>query len=615
MSVDIGSRILFFIIFWLIVIFYWLDWENPNSYSRFLAFFFFLIGLYGAISKRKIQIQLTGHVRKGNLIEEPFYEMYDYVKKIDKNVLSILSIILLIVWFWHYIKITYTFRDVFFLGERDFTAIGESVLNWIRGYGFYSPFYGEGNASYLNHHFSPTIGLYAPFFLIFPDRISLAWAHNFFTFASLLIWIYMFFPILKETTGVDFNLKNQKKWFIIWIVFIFLNLYLYRMLLSYHYEILFVFFFTALLAIRNLTSLSLPIKIGMEIFLLLCIAGTKDESLFYLFIYYLGEGFYWFLKQFKINNPSTRKFYLYSAIWCWELALFSIIGFFWLLPQLRLSLGIQSQENWTSLWAGWMNGSHYSLEEPFLAFVSLVEGIFSQYSNVISTIYLKLGIGWEIVLGFGMLPLLAPRYYFYILSLFCIHFLSAREWHNEFYNYYIYTILPVMFYASLQGLIVVWKITKERQGLALGYLVLALVCYRNSWDKEFPYSKEIIYKNAPYSKEYYNQSVPIAKEFGKKFKAGSIIRAQFDLGIWLPTNVRYFPLTENPSLPKIPGIVSQELPDAIFTNSKNGFSPYIPLETIQEWEKTWLLRGWKIVEKKEGFQIFQPIKQFHTSND
>jgi hypothetical protein len=110
--------------------------------------------------------------------------------------LTALILIFVGVYVFHFISITQGFYESFFLGERDFTSMAEVILNFKKGFGFYSPFHEDGRSSYLSHHFAPMLVMFLPFSYLTDTRLFLAWGQIFY---GLLIFVILFQYYKKET--------------------------------------------------------------------------------------------------------------------------------------------------------------------------------------------------------------------------------------------------------------------------------------------------------------------------------------------------------------------------------------------------------------------------------
>ncbi|MCC5814565.1 MAG: hypothetical protein JJT78_07405 [Leptospira sp.] len=573
MKIDITSRIFYSSLILYLSYIFLASPADPRPYFKNLAYLLGFLGILRLFININLGFSLTGTIpwRGGYTKAETFHS---YTEILDRIIIICLFALLIGAFCFHFVSITYEFRNSFFLGERDFTSMGEVILNVTKGLGYYSPFHGDGNSSYLSHHFAPGIIAYAPFFQIFQDRIALAWGQLFFSIAIIILLVYL----LKRSDE-----ELHTKWHIIWIIFIFGNIYSYRLALSYHFEILFVLYFLILYWIRSFrkSANQSPKWMIAEYVLIFLILTVKEDTAVYLSIYYLGESFYFYWKN--------RKFPIYD----FSIALLLILYFGFLQPAIRSYLNVEAQEDWYAIWGHWMDGTNTKSK------MQLIQTIICSPGLVWDTVVSKSGVVWELCLGFGFLFFLAPRYWFYIVVVIFIHFLSGREWHNSFYNYYIYTILPVLWIASLQGYKKLIQLSVAKSGYALGFLVLALVMYRNSGDKNFPFSEQSAATHTIVMTEKEKKKRILEIEIlSSKIPPRSWVGVQFDLGIFVPVGSQIFPLSETP-------IVAGKKLDAIITNSYSGFSPYVKPETIQTWEKNWVENHGYIIQSQNGdFKLF-----------
>ncbi len=575
MKIDLGSRLLFggWIAFFILL--FTLDLQSPRSVTRIAAYLAGFLGIWGIFTRKSIKILLEGNIRQGES-EIPLYGFEKVVRKYDKRILLALGFIFFGCYTFHFVRTTLEFRDRFYLGERDFVFLGEVILNFNRGLGFLSPFHGDGNSSYLRHHFTPGILAYLPWLEIWKDRIALAWGHLFYSLLALLLWILSFHYEWKKIPQESvLPSLNPVKWFLIWIAFLLGNLYFYRILFSYHYEILFVLGFSFLIFIRNYRqtperSSLYTTNVFTQILILIFLVTIKEDVPIYLALYFTGEAIWKLFRRASSWKEDTL------------LMLLSMAYFLGIFPYLREITGNPPDENWYKLWDHWIPpGKTPDTNLDYV--IQILRGMVSNPLFLFLELYRKIDTIWEISLGFGFLFYLSPRYFLYLVCVTCIHLLSGREWQNTLYNYFIYSILPVLVYASLEGFRKLAEISQKKNKLSLGFMILALVFYRNSLDASFPYTHANlpIHSAVLESKEYRTNFRRYAIQMKEDLERVESVAAQFDLGIWVPVSTRLYPLKENPMLS------DGSYPDCILTNPKTGFSPYIPLEKILLWKQKW----------------------------
>lgn len=569
----IGLVLLFFFTCGL----YWSNFEDPRSYQRTIAYALGAVGILMSLVNFGIGLSVEG---------------IPHSEKRTSQIFAGILLLLPLSFIYHYTNVTWEFRNTFFLGERDFTSMAE-VINNIRKYGiFFSPFHGDENPSYLAHHFSPGLVFFAPFLGLADTRIGLALGHLFY---SVILYAIGFSTLWWGRT------KPNRDEIVLWLVFWGGNLYLYRMALSYHFEILFVVFFLALAWARYHS------RIGWEAVFFVLVLSVKEDASIYLAIFYFSEMVYLLIRR----RGNTREFGFF---------ILAFLSYTVIIPTIRSWMGVEATENWTSIWGNWG-------ETPR----EILVNILTSPDRILELFYAKKGTAWELLLGFGCLIVLAPRYWIYILTILAIHFLSDREWHNSFYNYYIYPLLPVLVLATKEGWEKVNAIAGSKASTILFTLVLALVFFRNSWDKNFPFPSPLqISHQTTNSQNSYQftttrdsyQSSGIHNHAGSidsidsvekiviKIPDGARVASQFDLGIFLPVSVDLYPLREDlGTLPLNPIHRKKNLPNEpeyILTNSRSGFSPYVSLETIAEWEKKWIQTNrYKILARSGDYTLYQ----------
>lgn len=387
--------------------------------------------------------------------------------------------------------------------------------------------------------------------------MALAWGQLFF---SILLYALVL-SLLFWNTEIK---KVKTKEIVIWFIFITANIYIYRMMTSYHFEILAVLFFLALLIFHTKKN-----TLAECIFLILTIS-VKEDMAIYLAIFYIGETIY---SRIKEPKDWQRNFaFLLLTSFCFLVALPFLRNYFQVLPD----------ENWIQIWSEWGSNPLEIMKNLTLSPVIALSRIWEKSSTL-----------WELSVGFGFLFYLSPRYFFYIVVISCIHFLSGREWHNSFYNYYIYPLLPVLLYASYEGFRKLKEISFHKNGYQLFLLVLTLVFYRASWDKNFPFVPTSVNEEKVQSIE------KLVRSIEESYPSQPIkVAAQFDLGVFLTLDSSLYP-------------ISKELdhnPDLILVNSKSGFSPYVDLKTIASWENHWIDSGQYELWKEEGdFHLYKKV--------
>lgn len=579
---------------------------DPRKFQRILFWYCLIFGIGFTLSsiryaKSSPSLFEPADSKKLNRSEE-----YSAKNKKLVNVFLILFVIFISMsYLFHYVQISYAFRNSFFLGERDFTSMAEVILNIGRGLGFYTGFHNEQATSYLAHHFAPLLVIFLPFSYLSSSRLFLAWAQIFY-FCLILIVIWN----MVRTCA----LKIQETYL---ILLLFLsNIYLYRMLTSYHFEILFVLFF--LLSIHSLEN---DKSLAKVFFWTICTCFVKEDAAIYLSIYFLGNILWILGNNFfpisalrvriksifttKLSSEKSEALEFKQSFLHINVILFFLSVFLFLIgiPSLRKVLQVSPEENWWQIWSNWGDSGF-----------GILKGIISDLPRILKEISLGSKTVVEIALSTGFLVIFAPRYWFYLLCLFGIHFLSSRIWHNSFYNYYIYPILPVLIVSMLRGLDFL-KLKSTRHFL-IPILILALAFnfYRNSWDTNFPFALPKVD----------HSRLELAESFARKIPSHSSVAVQFDLGVFLSNEVAIFPLEainklilskqESGSLDKKETTLSKKSPniDYIWIDTNRGFSPYVSLSQIQDWEQRWLSSGYQVLIEKEGMKLLRKLDSIHS---
>ncbi|MCG9876622.1 MAG: DUF2079 domain-containing protein [Leptospiraceae bacterium] len=564
---------------------------DPRKFQRILFWYCLIFGIGFLLSSIRYAKSSTSLFEEADSKKSNRSEEYSTTNtKLTNVFLILIGIFILISYLIHYVQISYAFRNSFFLGERDFTSMAEVILNIGRGLGFYTAFHNEQTTSYLAHHFAPLLVIFLPFSYVSSSRLFLAWAQLlYFCLILTVIW-----------NMIRSRELNREETYLIFLLFL-SNIYLYRLLTSYHFEILFVLFF--LLLIRSIENDKSLAKI---FFWTICTSLVKEDAAIYLSIYFLGNIFWMSAKNTlgisailgriksifatKLSLEKSEAFEFKQSFLQFNVILFFLSVFLFLIgiPSLRKFLQVSPEENWWQIWSNWGNSG-----------LGILKGIISDLPRVLKEISLSSNTVVEIALSTGFLVIFAPRYWFYLLCLFGIHFLSSRIWHNSFYNYYIYPILPVLIVSMLRGLDFLKQSSTRQFIIPLLLLTLALNFYRNSWDTNFPFA---LPKVDP-------SRLELAETIATKIPVQSSVAVQFDLGVFLSNEVAIFPLE---AVNK--EIVSNQSPniDYIWIDTNRGFSPYVSLSQIEGWERNWLRSGYKVMYEKDGMKLLKKLDSIHS---
>ncbi|WCL48934.1 DUF2079 domain-containing protein [Leptospira sp. GIMC2001] len=557
--------------------------SDPRIFHRIFAYIAILIGtilFYYLYSNR---LAITNNSNSSDSITHKIKSNYETSSEEGFNSKKIylfyvfIGIILSLTFIVHFVLVTFGLQSIFFLGELDFVSMGEIINNIARDGNFTSRFHGDFQSSYLAHHFAPGLVFYVPFFWLTNDRLILAWSQCFYT---LVIIVLIYLNIKK------YNWKSWEYYF--WILIFASNIYLYRLSLSYHFEILYVIFFLGIIYFRNQSN------IFGEILCLFSAISIKEDIAIYLGLFYAIESITSFkiilgspkntIQLGSINISTTEKKEWILPIKDFCISLFCILTFFIFTPLLRNLMEVNSDENWLSIWSNWGTTP-----------VQIVTTVIFHPIDFLTSIFAKKNILLEISMGFAFLFWLSPKHFIYIFMISCLHFISSREWHNELYNYYIYPILPVLIIGTIEG----WNRIRKYLGhymVPIIFLGLGIIFYRNSLDINFPFTASNHYKStSALDEKLYN-----TKEIVKLIPNYSIVATEFDLGSFVSLKNKLIPIKEDFSA------FGSDSPEYILIDTDMGFSPYISLNTIRDWEKSWITeQSYNVFAEKGSLRLLK----------
>lgn len=367
----------------------------------------------------------------------------------------------------------------FFLTENDFVSMSEILNETIKGNFFHDSFHGDmDKGNYLAHHFSPSLILLTPFLYLSPTRMGYSYGLIFFS----LLGVYFFFLNIKT-----FKLKYK----IFLITFYILNLYNYRLFTSYHFEILSLTFFLAWFYYKKNQNRFL------EFLLFLFLLGLKEDISIYMSLF----SFYFLFEKKYLSFI----YYFFTPI----------IYHFLFIPFAQSFLDQSTTQNWLHIWEGFGN----SIPKILLFFLKNPKIIFLQIWNKKKTLVDLYG-------NFSFLPLASFKILLTASCIVCIHLLSSRIWHNSFYHYYAYSILPSFWIGVLD-----FFSKKKQLSQTTLFLFLAVSLYFGSLDKHYPLSYP-----TP------SEDFEIMQEIISKIPFKAEIQVSFQLGALLPRHLKLYPL-------------------------------------------------------------------------
>lgn len=394
--------------------------------------------------------------------------------------------------------------------------------------------------NYLAHHFSPSTVLLAPFLLLTETRNGYAYGIFFFNLMSIYTFFLLTRSYIEERTEVHL------------LIFLFsINLYIYRILMSYHFETLFLGLFFLLAYLLKIKK-QIPALTVFGVTLLL-----KEDMPVYLFLFSAFYAMFFEVKQ------GTIGMFLAGTV-------------FYITPLIQQNLDYEVLVNWKVVYLSW--GGSYS---------EIIASFIKNPMKVADRILPKWKLLMELFIGTGIVWLMEFRLLFVIFPIIFLHLISDRPWHNEFNHYYSYAFIPFIFY----GLIISYtkiraKLTHQKR-IALLLFLAALVFYRNSFDSDFPL----------HFKSVDMERVNTVKKASGLIPPDKGVSVQFDLGAMLPRNVKLYPLRNG-----------YPLQEYILMDAKKGFSPYLPLTELTKM-KNYLLQEKKytIEFEKDGVVLLRKL--------
>lgn len=415
----------------------------------------------------------------------------------------------------HYLFLLYNHQNSFYIGDFDFVAMADVIQNTLNGHFFRTTYYGkETIANYLSHHFSPSILLLSPFLYLTENRLGYGFGLLFFN----LLGLFFVKKILDK-----FKIHQIHFQFI--LVQVLLNLYVYRVFQSYHFELL-IIPLTLFLYFSVIHQNWLGVFLSLFLALLL-----KEDMAIYLIC----------LGLFLIAEKRFR-FGLFISI-------VSVLYFVFFVPKLQQLAGMSARVDWLKEWSQW--GQSY---------IEIIWTILSSPIQIIGLYFKNLNHIWDLLLSFGLILLLRPTLLLFALPILLLHFLSARIWYNTLFNYYSYSVLPILLIGFLvanqhvETFFKRWNIPK----MVVLFFAMGLVLIRSSNDIQFPYS----------IKPVVSQRLELIKDMIDQIPVDACVQSQFDLSLFVSRKNPLYPIRD----------------EIFFCDyvliDKNGFSPYINIDKI-----------------------------------
>lgn len=294
--------------------------------------------------------------------------------------------------------------DGLILGAYDYAGISSVLSSWHQNAGILSsPYYRSANGSefYPAHHFSPVLVLFVPLYAFVESHAFYGVLLQLVFAAGLLVW----YRLLRRISPLP-------------LVFLSAMLFvppLYRMQVSFHYEILVLpFAGIMLLGVRRMDH-------ALAAAGLLALLLTKEDQGIYTALFGLALLF----------DRERRK--MGAVIFAVSVAAFFLVS--------RVYLPQASGEEHSRFLSYWGASSLWDLLQktgPLEVWESWKAGW---------------QIPWTILLSVGLFPLLRPAIALCVLfPIFTIHLMSSHPHFHGADAYYMYTYLPYLLFAALEGI-------------------------------------------------------------------------------------------------------------------------------------------------------------------
>ncbi|MDX1958753.1 MAG: DUF2079 domain-containing protein [Leptospiraceae bacterium] len=392
---------------------------------------------------------------------------------------------ILVILILHLSTLLYYDYNSFYLGDYDYVSINEIISETSRGNFFQTYYHGE-SGNFLAHHFSISLLFFIPFIFITKTKIGYGIGLIFYSILSLVITK----KILDEYFGKFFSA--------ILFLILSLNIYSYRLFISYHFEIFFLFSFLLYFLGIKKKYISLEL-IGLFITILL-----KEDIPYYIL----------FFSFFFLINNEFKRFTITSSI----ILFYSIV----IIPNIQKTLNQNSSVNFLLGWSEYGK----NIPEILISFIRKFDLVFMQFLS-------KKKILLDLILGLG-LPSLFTSIFFLIIPILVLHFTSNRIWYNSLYNYYCYTILPFLIIGFILGTKKIFENKKLKTWrIYISVFLFSTIFLTSSKDTDFPRK----FRQIPATR------LQRTKEAIELIPENSIVSVSFDLGALLKSNISLRPLS------------------------------------------------------------------------
>ncbi|MEQ9362694.1 MAG: DUF2079 domain-containing protein [Leptospirales bacterium] len=316
----------------------------------------------------------------------------------------------LLAYLWNFNDLAYAHL---FLGDQDFTNISTAINQTALGRGLLTtPFLNTGpTGSYLGHHFSPLLIVYAPFYWLADVLATNDGGRPTHFVYAICLWATLALGLLFWARLIQKEIPNP--FTATACMALICGAYpLWRLALSYHYEL-------PVIPLSALTFLALGNwRAGRRSFwfwlwLILWMANKEDIAIYVgLFAVYLASH--------RGETPgATSIAHMTRALSV------GVVALAWLLLALGGMdwIGGAERVDWIQMWSEPTAASERSLRPGFF-----------------------------LLLAFAFVPALNVRYFMIVLlPLLLFHYLSQQAWHHNYLGHYSYAILPFLFFGLIRG--------------------------------------------------------------------------------------------------------------------------------------------------------------------
>lgn len=413
------------------------------------------------------------------------------------------------------------------------TAIAKTTITDILP----SPYVAAGSSrSFLAHHFSPSLLLYVPFYKM-AMMISTDVNHNFYNImlfitllAGIFLWLYYAYRSLPTLCSL----------LPVVMIPILHSLLLYRLILSFHFEVLSIPLMALLLLSLRLNGREdIPrravwLRQSWPLSAMLY-AGIKEDMGVYLGLFAGIFFFFEIIDEHKKEKRSIVRVFIERMKHSVYFRL-GLLAFAWTIVAMigRLWIAGDGAPDWESYW----NVQQYA----------------ERYPQFRKTPYTYI---W-ILLSSGIWIFFSLRSTVLVLVILSLHVISGMPWHALLESHYSYTILPFIFAGSIRGLANIARLAKERRltvrpALLFVFIGAIVADYALLRDRNHPYS--------PFAR---HPAYDAIDEMVKLIPADACVQSSFHVSALVPLRARPIPFTfyeGSPFEKSLPGGVRLHLYD------------------------------------------------------